>query len=229
MKHLFLFVAFLCSFSSCSSAQATDFVFDEVSDMPFHSDVRDTLEQAYSLLEHKISYRSVPLKRSYREAESGRLSGLMGRVFYAQDNYKNLVRVPVPIASFDIVLVVNTHSCSQCDVTNIKQVTAVSGFEALLYYRKNNKVNFMLSEVSDRATLLNMMDKERIEAMIISRVLLPDELLSANPHWKVTTLATEYLFHYLTQENAYLIPELSGAIQTVLEHKLLLKNTTLPH
>jgi hypothetical protein len=69
-----------------------------------------------------------------------------------------------------------------------------------------------------------MMSKKRITAMLVSDVLLPNELLQANPHWRVSTIAEENLYHYLNKENEHIIPKLTLAIQNVLTEKQSAKN-----
>ncbi|WP_395342501.1 hypothetical protein PN836_001090 [Ningiella sp. W23] len=151
MKYLLLVLYF-----TSLRTGAESLTFDETSDSPFHQELKTLIEKAYQELGYTLNYLHRPLKRSYREAELGRLSGLMGRVKQRDSAYENLIRVPVAVAKFNIVLLVNTDICSRCDLDNIERVATVSGFVGLQKAIDNQNLQLNLVEAPNRLDLFNL-------------------------------------------------------------------------
>ena len=197
-KILGFLVCCLCLFGNAASyADTQQWVFDEISETEFHQEVKLLIESAYQSLDIQIKYLSHPLARSYRDASLGRLSGLMARVEDREHQFPDLVRIPEPIANFEIVLVVNQSLCRDCSISELRKIATVRKFAALKHYLNTQKLKLPLLEVPNRRGVFKLMEGKRVDAMIVSRVLLPQSLLDTNIDWQVMHLTDDVLYHYI--------------------------------
>lgn len=197
-----------------------DIYLDEAGDSSVEMYTRSVLERAYDELGRGIRYNSVPLARSYLEANSGRLDGLRGRVGTAAQNYPNLIKVDVPLLTFNVVLIVNKEACRKvtpdseqpCDINQLSKVGTVRGFKALQDYRQANPLPFDVLELVSREQTLDMLTTDKLQAVILTESLVAEELFENHPYWSSYLLTSVSLYHYLNKKHEKLV----GDIQEVL-------------
>ena len=210
-----LAVSLLFSSLISHAVTAKTVVLDQVSDLEFHKQTRALVIAAHKAIGNEVTFVEVPLARSYQEIQKGKLSGLVCRVQHVGDTIENVVRIPESVGSFDLVLVIDSLQCPDCNSLNdLHHVVSVQGFVALQGYleaQTNPPEN--ISYLATREKVLEMLERQRVDGIIVSDVLLPIELLKQNPHWKVVPLKTENLFHYLHSENVHMVEPLSREIK----------------
>ena len=193
--------------------QSKTLYFDKLSTLEFHQQIQTTVESAYEKLGYDIAYIEHPLKRSYAEATAGRLSGLMARV--EQSDLNNLIKIPVALKTFKIVLIVNNKKCADCSLNTIQSLATVSGFKGLQKVLANKILSVDLFEVHNRLTLFRMFAAGRVDAIAVSEVLMIEEFLTQKD-WRSYVIGEQVLYHYLHKEHAYLIPQITTALSEVI-------------
>ncbi len=194
---------------------------DKAGDLSVEKFTRHVLEKAYSELDIDVQYRSVPLARSYREANAGRLDGLRGRVGTVANTYSNLVKIDLPLVTFNVILIVDKNACRQvtndkskeCDISQLSNVGTVRGFKALEDYRKTNPLPFDVLELVSKEQTLDMLSANKLQAAILTESLVAQDLFEKHPQWGTYLLTTVGLYHYLNKKHELLIDELTRKLE----------------
>jgi hypothetical protein len=187
-------------------------VLDKAGERSIEIFTRSVLERAYKELGIKVRYDEVPLARSYKEANSGRLDGLRGRVGTVSRSYPNLIKVDVPLVTFNVILIVNKEACSKvtsntemdCDVNQLSLVGTVRGFKALQDYQENSPLPFDVLELVSKEQTLEMLAANKLQAVILTESLVAEEMFEQHPKWSSYLLTSVGLYHYLHAEHSVL-------------------------
>jgi hypothetical protein len=223
MIYLLFCVAFITSPKDAHSLQKAgglDIVLDEAGDRSVEVFTQNVLERAYKELGITIRYNAVPLARSYREANSGRLDGLRGRVGTVVDSYPNLIKVDVPLVTFNVILIVDKEDCrsvtsdpeQECDINQLSRVGTVRGFKALQDYRERNPLPFDVLELVSKEQTLEMLAADKLQAAILTESLIPEELFEQHPSWSSYLLTSVSLYHYLHNKHEELARDIAQVL-----------------
>lgn len=180
------------------------------------------LAEAYRRLGLRLQVHRLPGERSLRSANSGDMDGELYRKLGMEREYPNLLIVPVPLLTYEIV------------IFTLGTSFAVHGWESLrpytVGYVKSIKIveqNTQGMRVEVAATLRQAflkMSLGRSDVVVANRrsglaalqeLNLPDIKVLAPP------LATFPVFHYLHKKHAALVPRLTDVLQQMQRDKTL--------
>ncbi|NDV25249.1 ABC transporter substrate-binding protein [Desulfovibrio sp. JC010] len=207
--------AFMISFSVNAHA-AEELIISGKNSTLIHA-CAEVLKEAYEEMGIEIEPKYYPILRAVKTANSGHVDGEIAKIEGMEKQYPNLIRVPVPIYYTEAVVLTKN--------TNIK----VSGWKSLAPYRlgilrgvhvleeglkKGDCTKF--ATCKNNAHMLKMIEADRIQAGVISKVAAMEALKNSNSTDVIILeppVETTPLYHYLNKKHAALIPQLT----TVLE------------
>ena len=131
--------------------------------------VAKVMLEAYRRLGMEIDIVSMPGERTLVSANAGETDGELYRRAGIEKSYPNLVMVPVPVASYEVVAFVPRHS-----------VVAVSGWASLRALRigfvkgikviEENTLGMQVLSVASLQQAFAMLDKGRIDVVLSNRI-----------------------------------------------------------
>ena len=193
-------------------------VLDGPSNSPTALFVQELLEQAYLQLGYQVEYQKVPLARSFVEANSGHIDGLRARVKSVPDTYKNLLRVPFPIVDFEIMLLGNSGRCGQCTLQEVKNLAVPRGYLAITEYIAKGNYKIDMLDVISTTKALQMLKAQRVDAVVVADVNLPEQIQSSETDWTVNSLTTLADYHYLHKRHKDLVLPLTKVLKRMSEN-----------
>lgn len=212
------------SFAFFVQAQAKTLVFDQLGNNPPHQQATMLLKIAYDNLGIDLAYKQMPLSRSYREANLGRLDGLQGRVPEQSMHFPHLIKVKVPIIEFNVTIVADKTQCGDCDLEDITKAATVNGYAALNLYLNENQLPMHIDYVENRSTVQRLFDRKRVEAMIVSDVLVSPAYFDDTNRYRIHYLCKVQTFHYLHEKHHALVQPVTRELT-----KLLYSNQPVLH
>ncbi|WP_026375923.1 hypothetical protein [Aestuariibacter salexigens] len=198
-------------------AQLPQIILDGKGDEPAAMFVQALLERAYGNLGYQIEYRSMPLARSWVEANAGRLDGLRARIDEAAATYPNLVKVPFTLFEFKLLLVGDRRRCGACDLSQIESVATVRGLRAVSEELKDRLSAIELVELTTPEQVLTLLEGERVDAILLADPMLPPDFFGTNPHWIQHALVTYPDYHYLNKRYSPLAESLAQELMRLEE------------
>lgn len=181
---------------------------DGPSDTPHALFVQTLLEHAYQRLGVTVSYREIPLGRSFVEANKGQLDGLRARVAMAAEQYPNLVRVPYPLFEFKVLMIANRRVCGACLPEDVMSIAAPRGFRAFDNLIKTRGLQAELVRTTNQQTAFELLQQGRVQAAVVSDTNLPSGFEAKDVNFVMHTLDVLPDFHYVNIKHAPLVPEL---------------------
>lgn len=175
------------------------------------------LEAAYAKLGIEVEAVSMPAQRSLVESNDGRLDGEMGRIATIQAQYPNLIRIDVPIFTFQGV----AWACNN--------TTYVDGWESLRGYHVGVRIGVRFAEIGTQGypniykarsdeDAFQLLMEGRLD-FVVSSYLVGRKIgkklgidclrVSGKP------LVVGSMYHYLNKKNAALIPKITRTLQTM--------------
>lgn len=191
--------------------------------------VQEVLTQAYGKLGIIVNYQSLPLARSFVEANAGRIDGLRYRVDTVSEKYPNLQQVPFPLINFKIVLMADRRKCGMCDLKNMHTIATVRGLKAIEDYVSSTafkQLNLKVTQYTTAEQALVLLQAQRVDGVIMSDIDLPEDISTTHPYLIKQTLSVLTDFHYLHKKHQQLGQKLltvlnnmeeSGKIQALRE------------
>lgn len=174
--------------------------------------IETILEEAYAQIGYTLTYRQLPLGRSFVEVDKGRLDGLRARVDGATEKYPNLVKVPFEIFDFRLVLLADRRVCGICDVSSLASIATTRGMMAFEGYFSSHQVNAHIIRMTTADQALELLTAGKVEAVILPEPMVPESFYQRNHHWMQRTLAVLPDFHYLNKQHVHLVPRLVDAL-----------------
>jgi polar amino acid transport system substrate-binding protein len=183
---------------------------------------RVVLQQAYAAIGIEVVLVSMPGERALIESTRGAMDGEIVRTALVEQDYPQLLRVPVPLYFFSISTLVRNEAGAVApsleDAQKMHRVGVVRGLKATeIAVRGWDN----LTVANNVETALKMLRAKRFDVLVA-----PTEatLASMRTHnlpddaFKLRTVMTMPAYHYLNQKNATLIPAI-GAELTKLKGK----------
>ncbi|RUO66956.1 ABC transporter substrate-binding protein [Idiomarina ramblicola] len=180
---------------------------------PFTQYVTAVLEESYAKLDIKLEYIELPRARGEQLATEGTIAGELGRTELLEEKRRDLRRVPFPLFTFDIIAVADRRNCGYCLPSNIESLAYVNGMDSIT--KVVNKLPEKPSVVTpiDLEQVLKLLDSGRVQFAFIADFQFESSELRNNPHLITHKMSTEVGFHYLNEEHARLIPQLTYHLQ----------------
>lgn len=165
-----------------------------------------------------ILYEVFPNKRSLVNANTGITDGDASRVWEINDYYQNLIRVPVPSHSIDLV-VLSKKKIYIKDPSEISQynVGVIQGMKIAVLLAENNKPLSLL-KATDHDTLIKMLLVDRLDLVITNKIALfasLDKLRGRKLYLNDKPLVSRPLYIQLHKKNKAYIPQLQTALESM--------------
>lgn len=185
---------------------------------PFTQYVTSVLEEAYAKLDIKLEYIELPRVRGEQLAAEGTIAGELGRTASLDDKNNDLRRIPFPLFSFDIIAVADRRACGYCPISKIESLAYVDGMDSITDIVKGLSHKPSVVTPIDLEQVVKLVDSGRIQFAFMADFQFDSSKLSSNPHMITHKLSSETGYHYLNEEHARLIPQLTYHLQTMHEN-----------
>ncbi|MDO6446785.1 hypothetical protein Q4493_13455 [Colwellia sp. 1_MG-2023] len=173
------------------------------------------LHDAYQKIGIQLNIIHTPVGRSLLLANNGEVDGEVSRIINIEKEYKNLIRVPVPINYVDIRMfsynkILLMHNA---DISSFYRIGCVKG--VILIKKIISELDETCQSVTGFKQAVAMLNQNKLDA-----ILLP---LSVGLYFKKAdsqfftsfygdTLGSEPLFHYLHKKHYELVPKLTAIL-----------------
>lgn len=185
---------------------------------PFTQYVTAVLEEAYSKLDIKLEYLELPRARGEQLATEGTIAGELGRTALLEEKRRDLRRVPFPLFTFEIIAVADRRDCGYCSLLEIESLAYVNGMDSITNVVEQLPYEPSVVTPIDFEQVVKLLDSGRIQVAFMADFQFESSKLSNNPHLIKHKLSKELGFHYLNEEHAPLIPQLTYHLQTMREN-----------
>lgn len=200
-----------------------------------HGDyLKDLFKVAYGKLGYRIEFLDVPGVREAELTVSSELTGMLARDNIVEETYPTLIRVNVPLFSYDLLLVGDRRQCFYCDYAQIKDLVYPRGGK--IYERAISRLPKQITKtaVSGNKSVETLLLKQRVDAAIVSNFGVSKQIYD-DPNFIVKTIETRFDYHYLAPEYAHLESPLtevlinmqqSGELQRLKDQYQISETTT---
>lgn len=178
--------------------------------------VQEVLETAYQQIDYKITYLTLPLARSFVEANEGRIDGLRFRVGNTAEKYPNLIAVPHPLLEFKVVLIADRRKCGMCDLQQMHKVATIRGLKAVedeISSKPFIDMNLQITEYTNLEQAMVLLKAQKIDGLIMTDIDLPVDLFKNSPYLIKQILSTRTDYHYLHNSHAEVVKRLSVVLK----------------
>jgi ABC-type amino acid transport substrate-binding protein len=192
-------------------------IFGVSEQMAFSDNARQLLQRVYSSLGYTLEFRPIPMLRSLKEANNGRLDGEICRMQAIASQYANLVRVGVPLCTIQVVAV----------AAQPLELSGWEDFADLRVARRRGAVglNSMLpSEATvmvapDVQKALDFVAGGRVDVALLARSNIYP-WMHASQYKQLHVIPLQFgrisLYHYLHKDHADLVPRVESALRDLL-------------
>ncbi|RUO39414.1 hypothetical protein CWE22_08920 [Pseudidiomarina aestuarii] len=187
-----------------------DVVFRRPENGPFTDYVRELVEKAYANLGIRVGYVDMPRTRSLVEANSGRIAGELGRLPGLESEFNNLIPVPFPLFSFEIVLIADRRKCGICNLEQVDSIAYISGMQSVEAILKDYQYTQATATAQDLDQLHLMFENERVEGVLMNDFEARQLGYYEDRHRIVVPLWQNQAFHYLHKSYQHLVPLLAA-------------------
>lgn len=189
---------------------------------PATSVAERVLTEAYRRLGLRLQVHKLPGERSLRSANSGDMDGELYRKLGMEREYPNLLIVPVPLLTYEIVIFTLGTSFPVHGWESLRPYTV--GFVKSIKIAEQNTQGMRVEVASTLRQAFLKMSMGRSDVVVANRASGVAVLQELNLHdVKVLTppLATFPVFHYLHKKHAALVPRLTSVLQQMQRDKTL--------
>jgi len=167
------------------------------------------IQQVFTQLNIKITYRNTPSRRTYKEASFGLIDGTYPHIASITASHKNLVMVPEPIGMHQLVA-----------VTTNPDINLSHGLTGLSKYKVAYVAGWVLIEplikglhntftVTDQNTLFSMLKAKRFDVILCSRSIVAAYIKkSGSQQMRILdpVLRTDPMYLFIHQKHQKLVP-----------------------
>lgn len=189
-----------------------DVVFRRPEEGPFTDYVRELVEKAYANLGIRVGYVDMPRQRSLVEANSGRIAGELGRLPGLEADFSNLIPIPFPLFSFEIVLIADRRQCGICNLDQVDSIAYISGMQSIDGILEDYNFTNAAAAAQDLDQLHLMFENKRVQGILMNDFEARQRGYYDNRHHIVVPLWQNQAFHYLHKNYEHLIPLLTAEL-----------------
>jgi len=180
--------------------------------------IENVMKEVSKRAKVNIHYEVFPNKRSLVNANTGITDGDATRVWEINDYYPNLIRVPVPSHSIDLV-VLSKKKIYVKDPSELSQynVGVVRGMKIAVLLAEKNKPLSLL-KATEHETLIKMLLADRLDLVITNEIALFSSLDKIRGHklyMNNKPLMSRPLYMQLHKKNRAYIPPLQTALESM--------------
>lgn len=189
---------------------------------PATSVAERVLTEAYRRLGLGLEVHKLPGERALRSANNGDMDGELYRKLGMEREYPNLLIVPVPLLTYEIVIFTLGTSFPVHGWESLRPYTV--GFVKSIKIVEQNTQGMRVEVASTLRQAFVKMSMGRSDVVVANRASGLAALQELNlPDIKVLSppLATFPVFHYLHKKHAALVPRLASVLQQMQRDKTL--------
>ena len=182
-----------------------------------HSQIAfNVLQEAYATLGITIEHKPYPILRSIKAADRGAVDGQLFKVEGIEDEYPDLLKIPVPINYFDLMVLARKDAPKIPDWESLRRLK-VGYYRGVFYIR--NKASLIgikdTYEIDTHEQLVRMIQLKRIDVGLIAHIagykilkkMEQDQVVLQKPQ-----LQRVYVHHYLNKKHQHLVPQITSAL-----------------
>lgn len=174
--------------------------------------LKEVFDLVYSEIGYRVHYVDLPFVREIDMASKSQLSGVLARDAIIENSTPKLIRVDVPLLSYQVMLLTNSKVCGGCSPEKLEIVAYPRGGK--IYQNHINQLPKQVSKVAigGMGNLITMLEIGRVDAIILSDILLPNRIKDM-PNIKGQVLEQRFDYHYLSPDNSELKLPLETALR----------------
>jgi polar amino acid transport system substrate-binding protein len=182
--------------------------------------LKTILSEGFKRANIPLKYQTLPPERSLINSNLGIDDGEAGRIWNINKQYKNLVRVNVPIHSIDIVLL-SRKNLHIKDISDLKpyNVGLIRGVKIAESIAKKAKP-LSITNATAYLMLIKMLTNHRIDVIITSKIALLTMLSETKEQGLFMTskpIVSLPLYTYVNKKHKALVPQLEKAYNSMIE------------
>lgn len=171
------------------------------------------LTTAYKSIGYDIELVVLTPKKALVESNAGRIDGEVARIAFIEQDYPNLVRVPVTICSMAYKL----YSKKSLKLESYQQLNSLRfGIRKGVLYLEKTFRRFKPKSYNSNRQLIELLLQDRLDVITMSEnVLRRNTSLSELAKFRKSKLKLPKvpLYHYLHKKNAALLPKITEALK----------------
>lgn len=207
----------LSSISSLTFANEKSINLAIDSSIPIVEHYKKRVFRAYVNLGYKVNFLETSMGRSILEVNNGRIDGITIVSSQVEKVNENLLRVPVLLASGQLVLVCHLDiPCSEKVLDDpLSVIGIVSGANHMSLYMKNKSASLYSSK--NPALLTSMFEKKRLQYILSVEIdgIGNYSLLEKGKYSQITLVELK-AYHFLHKRFSNFVPEITRSLNEVL-------------
>ena len=184
-----------------------------------HMIAADFIVAAYMRIGRDVEFVNLPNRRSLMQADDGACDGETIRIEGLDKTYKNLIRVPVPVAQLHGVAFMKHHSDTHLPDFNTWQ--DMRGLDVYIIrgeiYAERGTADIGGRAVGTYKQLFTMLEQDRADVGIgihhVGLVELARNFPNSTIHTHGAPLLNTSLYHYIHRKNQHLLSDLTRVLQ----------------
>lgn len=199
---------------SCIASASNKIELRRTPNLNYGHYLKEVFDLVYSEIGYQVHYVDLPFVREIDMASKSLLSGVLARDSIIEQSAQQLVRVDVPLFSYQVILLTNSTICGKCSPEKLEIVAYPRGGK--IYQNHINQLPKQVSKVAIGGTdnLITMLEIGRVDAVILSDILLPNRMQDMT-HIKTQVLEQRFDYHYLSPDNRELKLPLEAALRRI--------------
>ncbi len=172
------------------------------------------LKEAYQRLNIDVQLENYPSARSLAFSNQGITGGEVGRIQGIDNDYPNLLRVPVVINIVEGVLFSKEKISGVIDWQDLEHY--VIGIKRGDIFIEKGTESMNVVPVDDARQLMSMLEKDRTDIVVLAKMTGLTILKELNLKNIITikpAISTVNLYHYLHKKNSALLPQLTTILR----------------
>lgn len=176
------------------------------------------MERLASEVDREIRVVRLPSERSLLAAAAGRVDGEFGRIAGLEERYRELRRVPVPLASWEFVAYSGLPAPPRIEGFNTLENRRVAYIDGWKIFEENVHSTAYTLRFTDETQLFQALLSGRVELVLYSAAR-GNAWIRRNPTREIYrapgVLAAREMYLYLHESREELIPEVAEALERI--------------
>lgn len=207
---------FSCTITSSAYSSNGKMVFSGM-DSPHAKVVFNVLKEAYSELGIEIEHRSYPILRSIKSAGSGKVDGQLFKVAGIEEEYTELIKIPVPVDYFELTVLKPSGTPDILQWNDLKDLK-VGYYRGVFYLKKKTALEGIIDtrEIDTHEQLVKMIQHGRIDVALTARIAGWQTLQGLKSEQVVlqrTPIQKVYVHHYLNKKHSSIVPKITSILR----------------
>ena len=212
-------VLFLLSVAVFGYAESGSMTISMIEDDPVVIGVHEVVRTAYSRMGIPVVFRKLSGKRALIESNSGETDGELVRIKGTEDEFTNLIRIPVPL--LDIQGVVYTKTIDR-DIRSWDDLKGLKvGIIRGIQYSEKGTQGLQRYYARNVYHLFKLLDTDWIDVAVVLRRAVDKEIertfRASNIHIIGKPLYKAPLYHFIHKRHLNLVPRLEAVLREMKE------------